>query len=662
VGLSKVRVTAAQLTGVDPSLGDEARLILCLEVVAGCDPMQESERDPIDVVLVIDTSGSMGGVIQQVQEACFQVFTALKDFDRIALVGFCHEAKVLLPLTRKADVLDFTAVRTNIRAGGGTNVEVGLREGLLQLKESSTFASLSRALFGARESASNTGPAMLIVLSDGHPGSGERNGEALAEMLRQLSSQYCPGRDVTVHSLGFTEHHSVALMSALPRGSTGSPGSYYYLGTDADMTASVGDCLGGGCASRPCRDLAFQLSQVNPGESYPTNLQDVCCFGRATADGSSLLALTPLEGSNSTRPPQTLQALERHCEIFVLPPDMRAASLQLTWQSNVGPESLSAQIALEHGFECVSLMNDNGCGEVPEGIEALTVGAHVLRLHVAAALSVLAVGGDDISQRYSGLHNTVLQYLERLEIVAGESAADSDVIFIEGMLQALERDLGEALSSGSRQAGSSAERKGVLLSFAAEHFSMRSASSLSRCRTAYATKQQVEMRLRFLQTSMASGSNVKETCQIEDQEGLTEDELLCRQSAEEQSCFVTLGNWRENVMGLGLFVHPRTLRERRAKLPPQVDLVVDYVSAEAYNLGVRTNIQHAASEGPPVEDSDDEQGAATHVDTRAEVMQSTSRRRINAWLPLYINSTNWSVSRTFAPSAFSLIATQLNAV
>merc|ERR1719265_564762 len=98
------------------------------------------------------------------------------------------------------------------------------------------------------------------------------------------------------------------------------------------------------------------------------------------------------------------------------------------------------------------------------------------------------------------------------------------------------------------------------------------------------------------------------------------------------------------------------------KLPPQVDLVVDYVSAEAYNLGVRTMVQHAVTEIPGQEN--DEEGvddAADNAGTRPDALPSSTRRRINAWLPLYINEANWGTSRTFAPSAFSLIATQLNA-
>merc|ERR1719161_2296478 len=71
-------------------------------------------------------------------------------------------------------------------------------------------------------------------------------------------------------------------------------------------------------------------------------------------------------------------------------------------------------------------------------------------------------------------------------------------------------------------------------------------------------------------------------------------------------------------------------------------------------------VQHAVTEAPGEEDNDDDDDADDTL-VRPDALPSSTRRRINAWLPLYINEANWSISKTFAPSAFSLIATQLNA-
>ena len=43
-----------------------------------------------------------------------------------------------------------------------------------------------------------------------------------------------------------------------------------------------------------------------------------------------------------------------------------------------------------------------------------------------------------------------------------------------------------------------------------------------------------------------------------------------------------------------------------------------------------------------------------------QALKSSVRGRVNAWLPLYINETNWKYAKAWAPSAFSIIATQFN--
>jgi len=638
-GLASIRAITALVAGVDPTLGDVVHPVLCLEVCGASDPARaESSRPPMDVVLVIDTSGSMGSVIPQVRETCAQVFSELRADDHISLVGFATSAKVLLPLSTKASVTDFTGLCESIHAGGGTNMEAGLREGIGQLAGNPADRSCNSAL--------------VLVLSDGAPNGGVTDKTALCGVARTAAMQaQC---SVTLHALGFTSHHRVDLMSELPQASTGPQGSYYYLGTQADIAAAVGDCLGAGAALRPCRSLSVSL-QVGEQPSSPCQW-----FGPASAQAdlqAPLLGLQPIE---DLRIP-SLAEEERQVAILVAPPGSDGGLLSLSWLSDTGPEVFEVSLAWDNGticaegedstknFAAVALPSDvPPTARLPE----LLVAAHVLRLHVAAALAALAAS-PDVGDRYEALHSCVLQCLSALQGLPEQATKDieAESVFLEGMLQALERDLGEALSSRNHDS----ERRGVLLSFASEHFAMRSASSLTRVRTAYSTRTQIETRLRFLQGAAVTA---KADAGVEEA-GLSAEEVDCRHELESQVCYVTLANWRESVLGLGLFVHPRTCRERRAGIPPEVDLVVDYVSAEAYNLGVRTTVQHVANEGP-VEDSDDEEVPSSGE--RQEVLQSSSRRRINAWLPLHINAANWAVAKTFAPSAFSLIATQLNAV
>lgn len=559
-----------------------------------------------------------------------QVFAALQEHDRIGLVNFETSASVMIPLTEKNKVLGFPETCRKINAGGGTNIESGLRLGLGQFADAGASSNV----------------ALAVVLSDGSPNGGEHNKDALCAIASMVAAQ--SGRSITIHSLGFTAHHRVDLMNQLPQASNGPAGSYYYLGSQIDISAAIGDCLGAGTVSRPCRGLQIAVDAISDERVIASKCQWYGPAAMEAQNETALVGLQPLE----TLKAYTLQAAERQVALLVMPPDTTAALIGFTWESENGPEKFQAR--LDYGLCTKSSNRISLLGDMPlsMNIEEIIVVAHTLRLRVAAALATLAVN-PNAGEHYDALHGTVIQCLNLLQAISEEGNADieAEAVFLEGMLQALERDLGEALTS--RQHGS--EQQGVLLSFAAEHFAMHSASTLTRVRTAYATREQIQMRLRFLQSSAGvDGTQAKENCKI-DEEGLTQEETMCRKSMEENICYVTLSPWRECVLGLGLFVHPRTCRERRGGVPPQVDLVLDYVSAEAYNLGVRTTVHSAAQDV----DSDDEAGQGAMP---PEVLQSSTRRRINAWLPLHINSTNWAVARTFAPSAFSLIATQLNTV
>lgn len=105
-------------------------------------------------------------------------------------------------------------------------------------------------------------------------------------------------------------------------------------------------------------------------------------------------------------------------------------------------------------------------------------------------------------------------------------------------------------------------------------------------------------------------------------------------------CFVTFSGIDEAALGLGIQVHARSAQQRRLNLPPELDLVCDYLDAEAFNDGT----EHAASK----------------LSRRGEVsalpaMVSSSRKPLNGWLPLYIHAEHWSRARCYVASAFNLL-------
>jgi hypothetical protein len=116
--------------------------------------------------------------------------------------------------------------------------------------------------------------------------------------------------------------------------------------------------------------------------------------------------------------------------------------------------------------------------------------------------------------------------------------------------------------------------------------SASSASTISKL-SPYSTPEQTAMRMRFLYTTFQDASDpLKEKSSVTYYDSfphMTEEHVAKRKEVDEEVCYVTLENWRTTQLGIGLLVRPRTARERYRKLIPRVELVEDYLSADAYN-------------------------------------------------------------------------------
>jgi Ca-activated chloride channel family protein len=117
----------------------------------------ETERRPVALAVVLDTSGSMTGEkIEQAKRSVLELLERMHADDRIAIVAYGHEAAVVQPLARVADVRPSLSARIReIYASGGTNIPAGLSLG-------------AQALASAPSSMSHR----LVLVSDGLDGSG----------------------------------------------------------------------------------------------------------------------------------------------------------------------------------------------------------------------------------------------------------------------------------------------------------------------------------------------------------------------------------------------------------------------------------------------------------------------------------------------------------
>ncbi|KAF0685069.1 Aste57867_22997 [Aphanomyces stellatus] len=213
VELAQVRASAAATTFVN-----------CHLVAPPCNV---AERKPIDVVVVLDKSGSMSG---SKLHLCKQTVTflsqQLQEADRVALVTYGSDVTTDLRLTKmttegKALLVDtVNAVHTD----GMTNMSGGLMAGIDQL----TYV----------ENGDPPNPVRsILVLTDGQANQGVTTPDGLATLLQSMLPP-----TTSLHTFGYGSDHDAALLGQL---ADIGHGSYYFITNVDRVMLAFADCLGG---------------------------------------------------------------------------------------------------------------------------------------------------------------------------------------------------------------------------------------------------------------------------------------------------------------------------------------------------------------------------------------------------------------------------------
>jgi Mg-chelatase subunit ChlD len=98
---------------------------------------EEGDRSPIDLVCVIDISGSMAGEkIDLVRKTLTSLLEVLSERDRLCLVQFDDRAERLTPLLRnsKQNFEVFTSRINSLDSRGGTTIAAGMQLAFRVLK------------------------------------------------------------------------------------------------------------------------------------------------------------------------------------------------------------------------------------------------------------------------------------------------------------------------------------------------------------------------------------------------------------------------------------------------------------------------------------------------------------------------------------------------
>lgn len=153
-----------------------------------------AERQPIDIVCVLDVSGSMqGDKIRQVQDATRFIIGQADPKDRVSIVAFNNRASRVIRLCKmNAEGKNDANVATlRLSAGGGTSIAAGLDVALSVMEQRRQRNKVSA----------------ILLLTDGQDGSTRGR---VPDLLRRAAAANC-----TVYTFGFGRDHDAALLSEI---------------------------------------------------------------------------------------------------------------------------------------------------------------------------------------------------------------------------------------------------------------------------------------------------------------------------------------------------------------------------------------------------------------------------------------------------------------
>ncbi|XP_076957360.1 E3 ubiquitin-protein ligase WAV3-like [Bidens hawaiensis] len=220
--------------------------------------VNHTPRAPVDLVTVLDTSGSMAGTkLALLKRAMGFVIQNLGPADRLAVIAFSSTARRLFPLRKMSDTGKQHALQAvnSLMANGGTNIAEGLRRG-------------AKVMEDRRE---NNPVGSIILLSDGQDtytvngssNSGGGKNQLNYELLVPQSihgGDGNPGMKIPVHAFGFGTDHDASSMHSI---SEISGGTFSFIETEGVIQDAFAQCIGG-LLSVVVKEALVVLESVNP--------------------------------------------------------------------------------------------------------------------------------------------------------------------------------------------------------------------------------------------------------------------------------------------------------------------------------------------------------------------------------------------------------------
>ncbi|WP_442510811.1 vWA domain-containing protein [Novipirellula sp. SH528] len=208
--LAPVAVDSAAAAQVGLDVGVSSPTILAGEkttnyiriALTGAEIPQAKNRPPVNVAIVIDTSGSMSGEkIKQARNAAIAAISRLQDSDIVSVILYNSSTEVLVPATKATDRESIIAKIRGIKADGNTALFAGVSKGAAEVRKFIGSDAVNR----------------VILLSDGIANVGPKSPRELQRLGASLVKE-----GISVSTLGLGLGYNEDLMSKLASAGSGN--------------------------------------------------------------------------------------------------------------------------------------------------------------------------------------------------------------------------------------------------------------------------------------------------------------------------------------------------------------------------------------------------------------------------------------------------------
>ncbi|HEX9794747.1 MAG TPA: von Willebrand factor type A domain-containing protein [Planctomycetota bacterium] len=199
--------------------------------------VDRESRKPLNLVFVIDSSGSMGkqNRLELVKRSLELLVDQLRDDDHVGIVTFAGDAKLVLEPTPGRERWVIREAVRSLTHGGSTNAEAGLVLGYDLIERGFVEGGVNR----------------IVLCSDGVANTGETDQQLILERVRAFSERQV---DLTAIGVGMGNHNDVFLEQIADKGN----GSCHYV-DDFDEAKRVFVDRFTGTLQTVARDVKIQV-------------------------------------------------------------------------------------------------------------------------------------------------------------------------------------------------------------------------------------------------------------------------------------------------------------------------------------------------------------------------------------------------------------------